>query len=251
MWSPQWIRRLFFVYLISVFRFGNHEIGTESGFCYGFVLTVKRLTCGSQRWEGGVVVNVGVPFGTISNMRSSWNDNPMEESSMALLTPKQVRAVRKEMLRRRAVQSIDTIYWTEDPILENSSHPSTSVDKRRQIAELLVHRSFVQVRGVVPKDQRDDTRIVKNVAERLALEVQMELRSLLSSSPTTAGDEIVVDPVVHIVEIKGRMVTFFVESATSPVSNPQAVFHLRTTGKQNNWIKRPKALRDSSGQIIK
>jgi hypothetical protein len=216
-------------------------------FCDGFVL--KHNARSFLPHGGRVVVKVGLPLGAVSTMRLSFNESPFEETSLTMLTPKQIRSVRKEMLRRRALQAIDTVYWTDGPISENSSNHSTSVDKRRQIADHLLNRSFVQIRGVVSMNRPDDTRIIRNVAERLALEVQMEL-CFLSSPSTTVGDG-TINPVVHIVEIKGRMVTFLLESETSPLSNPTQVFHLRTTGKQKNWIKRPKALRDSAGQIIK
>lgn len=246
--SLPWRRGQFLAYVLSFVLFGNPDAGTGSIYSDGFVLTVNPNTKGVPQCQNrGVALQVG----DRKTSRSSSNDNTVEETASSLLTPKQVRAVRKEMLRRRASQTIDTIYWTDDPdMVEDSSHQSATVDKRRQIADLLLNRNFVQVRGVVSKDLPSDTRIIRNAAERLALEVQMELQS--SSSPM-AAERIVgsIDSVVHIVEIKGRMVTFFLESSTSPVSNSSQVFRLRTTGKQNNWMKRPKALRDNSGQIIK
>jgi hypothetical protein len=146
-------------------------------------------------------------------LRSSADDNGDLE-----LTPMKVKVLRKEMNNRKSTRTLSQIFLSPD----ESTGP-VSKETMTAIVEELKKTEMVQVRSI----SKEQIKAVWAMTERLALEVGMEMGNSN----------------VFVIEIKGHAATLY-----SPSDNGEIT--LRTTSKGNNWQRRVKAERDSSGQVI-
>ena len=189
-----------------------------------------------------------------------------------VLTPIQIRAIRKDIIRKRANNRLPTIYYNSD---DDDDSTSDVLLVEQQIIDTLKSDQLVQVRGIALHDS--DTRSIRSEAEQLTYRIQKQVQqqqqkvvSGISSSKSTLAH-------VFLVEMKGHTATLFYYIPQDQLTTPFHQQHLkintavlssntttgttrsrlspkvqlRTTGKRNDWKKRPKALRDNSGQIIK
>jgi hypothetical protein len=101
-----------------------------------------------------------------------------DPSNIEYLTPLQIKQLRHETHKRRARQSLATVYWKDDK-LDGNDDDATA--KLQHIARLLHTEHLVQVRGLAP----NRIALVKSTAERLALEVAMERMNLVAVETAT------------------------------------------------------------------
>ena len=180
----------------------------------------------------------------------------------------------------------DDNYSSINPEKLNNNEDSSSaavVSVEQQIIDALISNQLVQVRGIALQD--NDTRGIRSDAEQLAYRIQKRIQKQQQQqqqdviTASSASKSSLAH--VFVVEMKGHMATLFYyipqQQLTTPfhqqhqristavlssssssstgssrlqnVASPKV--QLRTTGKRNDWNKRPKALRDNAGQIIK
>jgi hypothetical protein len=149
-----------------------------------------------------------------------------DPSNIEYLTPLQIKQLRHETHKRRARQSLSTVYWKDDKLDGNDDDITTttaSTTKLQHIARLLHTEHLVQVRGLAP----NRIALVKSTAERLALEVAMERMNLVAvetaatssekpdDSSTTTGTNRVKNDNVSVSSIATAMQS----STTAPASH--------------------------------
>jgi hypothetical protein len=206
------------------------------------------------------------------------DDDDADADDDVYLTPIQIRSIRKDIIRKRANHKLPTIYYNQHNDDDDDDHNDTSknmLSVEQQIVEALIAHQLVQVRGIALQD--NDTRTIRNEAEQLAYRIQKRIQQQQQEE----NDSIVESTskislaYVFVVEMKGHMATLFYyipqQQLTTPFhqlyqktntavlsSSPSGSasrlspkVQLRTTGKRNDWKKRPKPLRDNAGQIIK
>lgn len=138
-----------------------------------------------------------------------------------MLTPTQVKTLRKEANKRKARKSIPIVYLPE----EESSGPFSS-DTMEGLVKEFEKTELVEVRGI-SKEARKHAR---SVSEILAIEVGMEM-----------------EKDVAMLELKGHSAVFF-----SPGGDEMSgKVTLRTSYQPGAWKKKKKAPRDDKGQIIR
>jgi hypothetical protein len=204
------------------------------------------------------------------------SDDDDDDDDDVFLTPIQIRSIRKDIIRKRANHKLPTIYYNQHDDDDNHNDiPKNILSVEQQIVEALIANQLVQVRGIALQD--NDTRTIRNEAEQLAYRIQKRIQRQQQEE----NDSIVESTskislaYVFVVEMKGHMATLFYyipqQQLTTPFhqlyqktntavlsSSPSGSasrlspkVQLRTTGKRNDWKKRPKPLRDNAGQIIK
>lgn len=210
------------------------------------------------------------------------DDSDSDDDDEVFLTPIQIRTIRKDIIRKRANKKLPTIYYNNDDTIrsEENGDGTAPVSVDQQIIEALISHQLVQVRGVALFD--DDTRTIRSEAEQLAYRlqkrIQQQQQQQQNDSVTVSTSKLSL-AYVFVVEMKGHMATLFYyipqQQLTAPfhqqyqktnaavlassssltgssrLQNVSPKVQLRTTGKRNDWNKRPKALRDNAGQIIK
>lgn len=139
------------------------------------------------------------------------------------LTQLQVKALRKEMNFRKSTKALTNIYLSPD----EGTGPF-SKETMEDIVYELNKNEMVTVRAISKEERKD----VHNISARLAMEVGMEM-------------EVGKQDSVYVLDISGHAATLY-----CPSGDEETAIKVRTTGKANNWSKRVKAERDSSGQII-
>jgi hypothetical protein len=139
------------------------------------------------------------------------------------LTQLQVKALRKEMNFRKSTKTLTNLYLSPD----EGTGPF-SKETMEDIVYELNKNEMVTVRAISKEERKD----VHNVSARLAMEVGMEM----GDKPKDA---------VYVLDITGHAATLY-----CPSDDEEKAIKVRTTGKANNWKRRVKAERDSSGQII-
>ncbi len=192
-----------------------------------------------------------------------------DDDNEVILTPIQIRTIRKDIIRKRANNRLPTIYYNDD---DDSTSDVLLVEQ--QIIDTLKSDQLVQVRGIALHDS--DTRTIRSEAEQLTYRIQKQVQQQqqLASASSSSKSELAH---VFLVEMKGHTATLFYYIPRDQLTTPFHQQHLktntailssntttgttssrlspkvqlRTTGKRNDWNKRPKALRDNSGQIIK
>mmetsp|Transcript_10578 Transcript_10578/g.15570 ORF Transcript_10578/g.15570 Transcript_10578/m.15570 type:complete len:197 (+) Transcript_10578:166-756(+) len=132
------------------------------------------------------------------------------------LTPMQIKTIRKEISKRRSRKQL-----SQEWLPESETIGPFSEDTLANIAKLLEKNEVVEVRGISKDDKRD----VFGTSEELAY----YLSNCLEKN-------------IERVETKGHTSVFYC---------PGKTIKLRTNYRSNQWSKRPKPLRDNSGQIIK
>ena len=139
------------------------------------------------------------------------------------LTQLQVKALRKEMNFRKSTKVLTNLYLSPD----EGTGPF-SKETMEDIVFELKKNEMVTVRAISKEERKD----VHNISARLAMEVGMEM-------------EVGKQDSVYVLDISGHAATLY-----CPSGDEEKAIKVRTTGKANNWSKRVKAERDSSGQII-
>jgi hypothetical protein len=139
------------------------------------------------------------------------------------LTKLQVKALRKEMNFRKSTKALTNLYLSPD----EGTGPF-SKETMKDIVFELKKNEMVTVRAISKEERKD----VHNISARLAMEVGMEMEGTKQDA-------------VYVLDISGHAATLY-----SPSDDKETAFKVRTTGKANNWNRRVKAERDSSGQII-
>ena len=195
-----------------------------------------------------------------------------------VLTPIQIRAIRKDIIRKRANNRLPTIYYNSD---DDDDSTSDVLLVEQQIIDTLKSDQLVQVRGIALHDS--DTRTIRSEAEQLTYRIQKQVQQQQQQQQqqqnVASGTSSSKSALAHVflVEMKGHTATLFYYIPRDQLTTPFHQQHLkintavlssntttgttrsrlspkvqlRTTGKRNDWKKRPKALRDNSGQIIK
>ena len=195
-----------------------------------------------------------------------------------VLTPIQIRAIRKDIIRKRANNRLPTIYYNSD---DDDDSTSDVLLVEQQIIDTLKSDQLVQVRGIALHDS--DTRSIRSEAEQLTYRIQKQVQQQQQQQQqqqnVASGTSSSKSALAHVflVEMKGHTATLFYYIPQDQLTTPFHQQHLkintavlssntttgttrsrlspkvqlRTTGKRNDWKKRPKALRDNSGQIIK
>jgi hypothetical protein len=133
--------------------------------------------------------------------------------------------LRKEASKRLAGGLLPQ-HWL--PETESSSRSSFSTETLTSIISAFDTDELVQVRGI----SKDDKMAVLTASRQLAFEM-----SVLRGSD------------VSWVETKGHASIYY--SPGSSISSTTSPIVLRSSYKEGAWTKRPKAPRDSRGQIIK
>lgn len=131
------------------------------------------------------------------------------------LTPTQVKTLRKEANKRKTRKELKTLAFSD----ENAA----SQHIMAAIVHLLEDSELIEIRGI----SRNEKRHVRRNAERLALEIEMEL----------------MERPVFLLDTKGHAATYY-----SPGIGD---FELRTGYREGQWSKKPRPKRDSRGKIIK
>jgi hypothetical protein len=139
------------------------------------------------------------------------------------LTKLQVKALRKEMNFRKSTKALTNLYLSPD----EGTGPF-SKETMEDIVFELNKNEMVTVRAISKEERKD----VHNISARLAMEVSMEMEDKKQDS-------------VYVLDISGHAATLY-----CPSDDKETAFKVRTTGKANNWNRRVKAERDSSGQIV-
>ena len=265
-----------------LFQFQTTNIDTVSGFLFVVPQHVQKLSSTSSYSSSASLV---------SSRRKVLKQHKFDDASDGgddddvFLTPIQIRTIRKDIIRKRANQKLPTIYYNNDDNYSsinpeklniNEDGSSAVVSVEQQIIDALISNQLVQVRGIALQD--NDTRGIRSDAEQLAYRIQKRIQKQQQQQQDviTASKSSLAH--VFVVEMKGHMATLFYyipqQQLTTPfhqqhqristavlsssstgssrlqnVASPKV--QLRTTGKRNDWNKRPKALRDNAGQIIK
>jgi hypothetical protein len=183
----------------------------------------------------GALKNVHAPsLRTIFLLRSSLADTASsveelqdldddDDDDDAPLTAPQVKVLRKEMNFRKSTKALTNLYLSPD----EGTGPF-SKETMKDIVFELKKNEMVTVRAISKEERKD----VHNISARLAMEVGMEMEGTKQDA-------------VYVLDISGHAATLY-----SPSDDKETAFKVRTTGKANNWNRRVKAERDSSGQII-
>lgn len=150
---------------------------------------------------------------------------PFDENDV-LLTPSQIKLLRKESLKRRARKAIATYHVPEDEAMGPFSADTLGSIAKDYFRNEENHIELVEIKGIA----KGERRYARQVAERLAIEVGMEL-----------------DADVAVVELKGHTATFY---CAAEDDNSSKII-LRNSYQPGAWKKRDKAPRDHRGQIIK
>lgn len=157
-------------------------------------------------------------------------------SELDALTPRQIKALRRETAQRRAAKTLATVFLPRDAE-ECGGPPPFSSQTLAEIGNQLQKHALVEVRGVAVHDKR----LVKTVAERLAFEVALENSSNSDDNKP-----------VFVVDIRGHAcVLFRPNNDDDGDSSNNSLPPLRTTRKANRWRKRPRKPRDNAGQIVR
>jgi hypothetical protein len=139
------------------------------------------------------------------------------------LTKLQVKALRKEMNFRKSTKTLTNLYLSPD----EGTGPF-SKETMKDIVFELNKNEMVTVRAISKEERKD----VHNISARLAMEVGMEMEGKKQDS-------------VYVLDISGHAATLY-----CPSIDKETAIKVRTTGKANNWDRRVKAERDTSGQIV-
>jgi hypothetical protein len=139
------------------------------------------------------------------------------------LTKLQVKALRKEMNFRKSTKVLTNLYLSP----EEGTGPF-SKETIKDIVFELNKNEMVTVRAISKEERKD----VHNISARLAMEVGMEMEGKKQDS-------------VYVLNISGHSATLY-----CPSIDKETAIKVRTTGKANNWDRRVKAERDTSGQIV-
>jgi RNA-binding protein YhbY len=153
-------------------------------------------------------------------MSSPEVDEVLEEDE-CVLTPTQVKILRKEADRRKNTSTIATLVLPPD-----ESDGSYSGDTLSSLSKLFEENELVEVRAI-SKERKKEAR---TVAERLAFRLEGEVEK----------------PVV-VINLKGHVAMLY-----APFEDGHAEkIILRTSYQKGQWTRRPKAVRDSRGQIMR
>ena len=268
-----------------LFQFQTTNIDTVSGFLFVVPQHVQKLSSTSSYSSSASLVSSRRKV-LKQHKFDDASDGDDDDDDDVFLTPIQIRTIRKDIIRKRANQKLPTIYYNNDDNYSsinpeklniNEDGSSAVVSVEQQIIDALISNQLVQVRGIALQD--NDTRGIRSDAEQLAYRIQKRIQTQQQQQQQdviTASKSSLAH--VFVVEMKGHMATLFYyipqQQLTTPfhqqhqristavlsssstgssrlqnVASPKV--QLRTTGKRNDWNKRPKALRDNAGQIIK
>ena len=267
-----------------LFQFLTTNIDTVSGFLFVVPQHVQKLSSTSSYSSSASLVS---SRRKVLKQHKFDDASDGGDDDDVFLTPIQIRTIRKDIIRKRANQKLPTIYYNNDDNYSsinpeklniNEDGSSAVVSVEQQIIDALISNQLVQVRGIALQD--NDTRGIRSDAEQLAYRIQKRIQKQQQQQQDviTASKSSLAH--VFVVEMKGHMATLFYyipqQQLTTPfhqqhqristavlsssslstgssrlqnVASPKV--QLRTTGKRNDWNKRPKALRDNAGQIIK
>lgn len=270
-----------------LFQFLTTNIDTVSGFLFVVPQHVQKLSSTSSYSSSASLVS---SRRKVLKQHKFDDASDGDDDDDVFLTPIQIRTIRKDIIRKRANQKLPTIYYNNDDNYSsinpeklniNEDGSSAVVSVEQQIIDALISNQLVQVRGIALQD--NDTRGIRSDAEQLAYRIQKRIQKQQQQQQQdviTASKSSLAH--VFVVEMKGHMATLFYyipqQQLTTPfhqqhqristavlsssssssstgtsrlqnVASPKV--QLRTTGKRNDWNKRPKALRDNAGQIIK
>lgn len=127
------------------------------------------------------------------------------------LSPLQVKALRKEVSKRSKQRKLQSICFDDNG------------DCLNEAASVLQTDELVEIRAISLCDKQEVFDIVQVLAEELSLHMQQHP--------------------VYMVETQGHKAVYYSPTTSKIV--------LRTTGKLNQWEKRPRKPRDNAGQIIR
>ena len=243
-----------------------------SGFLIAVPQQIQNLSLPSTIKSSLVLSRILLPL----QQQQFDDDNDCNDDDEVFLTPIQIRTIRKDIIRKRANKKLPTIYYSNyDTIHKKENDDGTlPVSVEQQIVEALISHQLVQVRGIASFD--DDTRTIRSEAEQLAYRLQKRVQQQQQDDSIASSTSKLSLAYVFVVEMKGHMATLFYyipqqqltapfhqqyqktitailssSTGSSRLKNVSPKVQLRTTGKRNDWNKRPKALRDNAGQIIK
>lgn len=151
---------------------------------------------------------------------------PFDENDV-LLTPGQIKLLRKETSKRRARKTLEVYHIPE----EETSGPFSAATLSH-IANGIFRNDdnktieLVEVRGL----SKGEKKYSRRISELLAIEVGMEM-----------------DADVAVVELKGHAATLYCAAASE--DSPNRIV-LRNSYQPGAWKRRVKAPRDNRGQII-
>lgn len=160
---------------------------------------------------------------SVADAASSVEELQEDDDDEFSLTQLQVKALRKEMNFRKSTKALTNLHLSP-----GEGTGPFSKETMEDIVHELNKNEMVTVRAISKEDRKD----VHNVSARLAMEVGMEMGYKVKDA-------------VYVLDISGHAATLY-----SPSDDEDKAIKVRTTGKANNWNKRVKAERDSSGQII-
>jgi hypothetical protein len=158
------------------------------------------------------------PSSTVSQRRTptlalDLDDDNDSVTQRDYLTPTQVKTLRKEANKRKTRKELKALVFSDE---------NTANQHMAAIVHLLEDSELIEIRGI----SRNEKRHVRRNAERLALEIEMEL-----------------ERPVFLLDTKGHAATYY-----SPGIGD---FELRTGYREAQWSKKPRPKRDSRGKIIK
>lgn len=210
----------------------------ESTFTAAFVIPCKQNSKFS--------INQSAAPSHPTKLQVLWDPRNAENDSglVEFPTPSQRAEIKKEAKRRQARRAMPYFSLSD----EESDGP-WSDETVQAIWKQLTETEMMEIKGICREDKRDAFQTGKWFCEELE-----ELIAPSGSDEVKEGDredqkEGGIHLPVALISTKGH--TALIYCPTLPLDHPDK-FILRTSvGQKNVWKRRPKALRDTSGQIIK
>lgn len=146
-----------------------------------------------------------------------------------MLSPQQVKVLRKEVQKRKAKNSLKRLALTAE-----EGQGAFATETLERIAEVLqTETELLEIRAI----SKNQPKNVKAVSELLAIQVERHMDTDESFKP------------VFVLDIKGFSAVFY-----SPFLEDADLYGksivLRSGYENNKWTRKPKAIRDIRGQII-
>jgi len=162
-------------------------------------------------------VRVGTTSSSIrQNFMTKMSTEDLEEDDDFVITPNQLKVLRKEARKRQLPKASLTPEESRGPF----SHETLST-----IAQILSRHEMVQVRGI----SRENIKDVREFSESLALDLERETERMVFS-----------------IDVKGFAATLY---CPMDDDNPDKI-KIFSSYRPNQWQRRPRGIRDISGRFI-
>eukprot|EP00560_Eucampia_antarctica_P005924 CAMPEP_0197823456 /NCGR_PEP_ID=MMETSP1437-20131217/798_1 /TAXON_ID=49252 ORGANISM="Eucampia antarctica, Strain CCMP1452" /NCGR_SAMPLE_ID=MMETSP1437 /ASSEMBLY_ACC=CAM_ASM_001096 /LENGTH=262 /DNA_ID=CAMNT_0043422635 /DNA_START=72 /DNA_END=860 /DNA_ORIENTATION=+ len=224
------------------------------------MMTVQAFAPSMNSMVGGVPMTMNERTSSMSRLMDSKGevedivdmdvDMEEEDDEDYMLPPQQVKVLRKEVQRLKAQRSLKRMSLTD----EEGKGAFTEETLQLISKTLRTQTELLEIRGI-SRGQRKDTRAI---SEMLAIQVERTMMNEDDTTNANANDDSSSSsssgsfkPVFVLDTSKGFTAIFYSPFLEGTEMYEKNRIVLRSGYVKNRWARKPKAVRDIRGQIIK